>query len=318
MTSPTTPPVPPVPSGPPGPSLSLDVAVRSAASALGDSELAARAAPQALILLATGMGLFPERLEGRRSLHLGSIEGVPAPWNAATLVAGRLGSLEVWLLEDVSTDPTLRRSADAGDGERTGTDAWRIAFPVWLAAACGAQICVHTSAGASLANGTEEPPLPPGAFGIVRDHLNLSGSTPLVGLGESTLGPMFPDLTQLHHEGLRLAALQAARDQGFEAAEVVAGCTAGPALETPAERRMLARAGAEVAVQGLAPPLLAAAHAGIAMLAIVVIAESGDGPLRLRDVVARAGASEAALEDLLVALAEELARTATDLGRDDA
>jgi len=52
--------------------------------------------------------------------------------------------------------------------------------------------------------------------------------------------------------------------------------------------------------------LLAAAHAGLLVLSIVAVADRGSGPTRLRDVVAAAGAAEAALEELVLALVPDL------------
>ena len=277
----------------------LDVAVRDARRGLDHESFAP---PATLVLLGTGLGLLPERLSGARDLALGGLPSVPPRWHGARLWSGDLGGHPVWLLDDLSTDPTPA----AGP-------AWESAFPVWLAAAAGARLCLHTSAGSGL---DPEGPHAAGTFALARDHINLSGASPLVGLGESTLGPLFPDLSRLHHPELLHAAQGRATDLGLEAHPAVVACTAGPALETPAERRYLARAGADVAVQGLAAPLLAAAHAGLRALTVIAIAERGPGPTRLRDVVAAAGAAEAALEDLLLSLAPDLDRAARDAAED--
>jgi purine-nucleoside phosphorylase len=271
----------------------LDVAVRDAWRALQARDVDL---PQSLLLLGTGTGLLPERLAGARSLPLGDLPSAPCRWQGARLWSGALGGHRVWLLEDPAGEPAGAPDPRAG--------AWERAFPVWLAAVAGARLLVHASAGAAVA-----PGLAAGAFALASDHLNLSGGSPLFGLGESTLGPLFPDLSRLHHAPLRRAAVARARAAGVDVAEAVVACTAGPTVETPAERAFYARAGADVAVQGLAGPLLAAAHAGMVALAIVAVADApapGGAPTPLRDIVASAGRAEAALEDLLVALAPDL------------
>ena len=79
---------------------------------------------------------------------------------------------------------------------------------------------------------------------------------------------------------------------------------------------MAARLGAEVGVQGLATPLIAAAHAGLACLAVVALIDtaatrdSGADPVRL---VERAAELQSALEEFLGALAEDLASAAEAL-----
>ena len=271
----------------------LDDHVRAAVTHLRDRELDA---PDVFLLMSTGVGLFTERLSGVLEIPLAEVPEVPELWREGVLVTGRLGELVVWAMDDATGDPL--------DEE---PPSWVGGFPVWMAAGSGAVILVHTSAGSALPGpdgGATSAPV--GGFGFLRDHLNLSGGTPLLGLGESRLGPLFPDLSQLHHLGLRHAALERAQTQGFPAAEVICACTAGPSLETQAERTMLSRLGAEVSVQNLATPLLAAGHAGLACLAIVAVTDEGDAASDVARLVDSAGPFQAALEDLLVSLTGDL------------
>ena len=253
-------------------------------------------APQVLFLMATGVGLLAEHLRDAREIELADVAGMPAPWDAGILHAGRLGPLSAWLIDDVA-DEELDAAPEP---------PWVRGLFVWLAAAAGAGVCVHTAAGSALPS----PSAPPaGSFAFLRDHINLSGRSPLLGVGESRLGPLFPDLSLLHHLGLRRAALERADKLGLAASEAVAACTLGPSLETPAERTMLARVGADVAVQGLAPPLIACGHAGLACLAIVAVTDDGTaGATGVAALVEAAAALDPALEDLLLALPEDLAR----------
>jgi purine-nucleoside phosphorylase len=250
--------------------------------------------PRALFLLGTGAGFLPGHLTDAREIELGELCGECEPWHTQVLRTGRLGDLSVWLVDDVSGDPP----ADVPSA------AWMRALPVWLAASAGALLCVHTSAGSALSTFPGRTP----GFALVRDHLNVSGSTPLVGLGESRLGPLFPDLSQLYHAGLRASALARAAHLGLPMCEAVAAATAGPALETPAEREMLARLGAEVAVPALATPMLAAGHAGLAVLALVA-ATDASAHTSVPGLVAAADALQPGLEDLLLALVPDLVAT---------
>jgi len=258
--------------------------------------------PRALYLLGTGVGFLPGRLADALEVELGELCAECEPWNGQVLRAGRLGRLPVWLLEDVSGEPLADEPASP----------WMRVLPVWLAAAAGAQVLVHTSAGSALRS-PGGAPLPAPTLAVVRDHLNFSGASPLIGLGESKLGPLFPDLSRLHHAGLRAAALERAEKLGIPAVEAVAACTLGPALETPAERTMLARLGGEVSVANLAGPLLAAAHAGLAALALVAVTDADEGAADVRRVLAAAEVLQPALEDLLLALAPDLEETAARL-----
>lgn len=285
----------------------LDEAVGTAAAELGSRGLAR---PDAFLFLATGLGMLPQKLSRLTRVPLGRVGGVPKPWRDSVLHVGNLGSTPVWMLEDAPGAP------EHGGHDLHGEPPWVRAFPCWLAAAAGAPVCVHTSAGLALESRTN--PIQPTTLALVSDHVNFSGRTPLVGLGESKLGPLFPDQSRLHLASLRQAALSRGKKLGVKLVEAVAACTLGPALETPAERRFWARAGADVAVQGLAMPLLAAAHSGLAMLAIVCVTDEGQGLDDLGSLVRNAEAMAPSLEDLIAALAPDLQVAANELGIEEA
>lgn len=262
--------------------------------------------PQALYLLATGGATLATRLDGLARVPLAKVDGAPRAWREATLYAGTLDGLAAWILDDAPG------AAEDGGREEPGEPAWTRGFPVWLAAAAGASVLVHSSAGATLGARVAA-----GSLALVADHVNLSGRTPLLALGSSELGPLFPDTTELHSRALRAAALRHAAAIGVPAVEAIAACVAGPCLETPAERAFWARAGCDVAVQELANPLLAAAHAGFAALAIVCVTDAGEGASDVKGIVARADALAAALDELCAALAPDLSALAAAAGADD-
>lgn len=280
----------------------LDTSVDTAARALAQRGLPE---PDALFLLGTGLGLLPGQLEGAKRLPLTRLAGMPDAWRERVLHAGRIGGAAVWLLEDAPGTPEHGNESPSVREER-----WTRAFPVWLAAACGAGVLVHTSAGLALPALEGEPPFAHGALAVARDHINTSGRTPLMGLGESKLGPLFPDQTRTHNPLLRARALEVAEERGIPAAEAVVACTLGPAQETPAERRWLARAGAQVAVQDLADPLIAAAHAGLVTLCLVCVTDAGEGTGDIARMVASADRLAPGLEEICAAIGPDIARVA--------
>ncbi len=286
-----------------GVAATLDDGVFPAAEALA----AALPAPRALFLLGTGFGTLLAELRRAQRVSLRKVPGVPPSWREAEIVAGEREGLVLWAMIDA---PGSNEVGNAGEGIEP---PWTRGFPCWLARARGAEVCVHTSAGTSLLSHGASGAPPVGSLAVIRDHLNLSGSTPLLGLGATRMGPLFPDVSHLHDSDLRRAALEAAQARGIPLTEAVAACTLGPSLDTPAELAYFARAGAAVAVQGLAAPLLAAAHAGLAVLALCAITDGGDEPLDLGRILARADAQAPALDELLLALAAPIARRANEL-----
>jgi purine-nucleoside phosphorylase len=279
---------------------SFDDTVFGAAAALRERGVPA---PHALLLLGTGVGVLPGRLENGGRLPLEAARELPAAWEGALLHYGDLHGLPIWILEDAPADP------------RPEDPAWAPAFPIWLAAAAGASTLIHTTAGSALDAGTDSLPL--GSFALLSDHVNLSGTTPLQGLGDTRLGPLFPDQTTVHDRFLREAALRLCEQLGLQGIEAVGACTAGPALDTPAERRWFATCGARVAAQRLATPLIAAAHAGLGTLSIVLVTGEGEDSIDVAQVVAASNELAPALDDLLAGLAAEVQdSTQRDLERE--
>ncbi|HED65489.1 MAG TPA: hypothetical protein ENJ09_08025 [Planctomycetes bacterium] len=294
-----------MPTPPPPPS--LDDTVRSVCSALTDHDIPS---PEVLLFLATGAETWAEHLADGHEVALGEIEGMPERWRSAVLYAGMREGVRLWAMDDLGADP----SAEAG------APAWASAFPVWLAAAAGASILVHGSAGTSLEPATDREdasPIAPGTIVAVCDHMNLCGRSPLTGLGESRLGPLFPDMGRLHHLGLADAARARAEELGLPFTRAIAACTLGPALETPSEQRMLARLGADVAVQGLAAPLLAAAHAGLSTLALVCVAATARARADVQPLLERAEELAPALDRLILALLPDFSLAARALSPED-
>jgi hypothetical protein len=147
----------------------------------------------------------------------------------------------------------------------------------------------------------------PGGLLLASDHLNVSGRSPLEALGESRLGPLFPDQSRLHDPALRRAALALAQGRGLFPSVGVVACTPAPHLDTPAESRAWALLGASAAVQGLATPLIAAAHAGLSALSLVALIDAAGEQLAVRRLLERAEKAAPLLEECLIAAVEAVA-----------
>ncbi len=269
----------------------LDQAVLAAAANLAKHGVPA---PDVLCWMASGVGLMPSQLEQAGKLPWTRTEGVPASWSQTVLYFGRVGQLCVWLLEP---------PRDMSPGE----PAWASAFPVWLAAASKASVLLIVGAGTALGD------LQPGTLALASDHINLSGSSPLTGLGESRLGPLFPDQSRTHDAHLRRAAQSAAARQGLDTAEVILALSAGPALETPAEQRWFQLAGAAVSTSDATAAVLAAAHAGLATLTVTAVCAKAGESTDIAKWAALAQEFAPALEDFTIAWCREVGPMWTEL-----
>ncbi|MBA2744462.1 MAG: purine-nucleoside phosphorylase [Chthoniobacterales bacterium] len=89
------------------------------------------------------------------------------------------------------------------------------------------------------AAGAMNPNFPPGEWMMIADHLNLTGTTPLLGTGS------FIDMTDVYSRAWRAKFAAAAAVVGIKLREGVYAGVLGPQYETPAEVRMVRQLGAD-------------------------------------------------------------------------
>jgi len=101
------------------------------------------------------------------------------------------------------------------------------------------------------AAGALNPKFKPGDWMMIADHINLTGTSPLVGTSRcdvrsaQRLDPTFIDLSEAYSPDLRKRFAEAARKIDMVLHEGVYAGLLGPQYETPAEVRMLQKLGAD-------------------------------------------------------------------------
>ena len=141
---------------------------------------------------------------------------------------------------------------------------------------------------------------------LIRDHVNLTGRSPLTGPEpEAGFGTRFPDMTDAYSARLRALA----RSLDPDLADGVYAGVPGPQYETPAEIRMLQVLGADLVGMSTVHETIAAKHLGAEVLAISLVTNlaAGLGPaLDHADVLAAAGRAAERMGDLLARLVRAL------------
>jgi purine-nucleoside phosphorylase len=162
--------------------------------------------------------------------------------------------------------------------------------------------------------GAIDAALEPGSLVVISDHLNLQGTSPLVGPNDDELGPRFPDMSDAYDPEYRALAHAAAKRLGLPLGEGVYSAWLGPAFETPAEIRMMRALGADLVGMSTVPEVLAARHMGIRCLALSCVTNAAAGVLpepidheRVLEVGARASGD-------LIALLREVVPELGDAG----
>jgi purine-nucleoside phosphorylase len=157
---------------------------------------------------------------------------------------------------------------------------------VRVAAAAGCRVVVLTNACGGL-----RPGLAVGDPVLIRDHLNLTGRTPLV-------GPRFVDLSDVY--AARLRALVREVEPGL--AEGVYAQFPGPQYETPAEVRMAGILGADLVGMSTVLEAIAAHAEGCEVLGISLVTNLAAGlgePLDHEEVLAVGRSSATRMGELL-------------------
>jgi purine-nucleoside phosphorylase len=150
-----------------------------------------------------------------------------------------------------------------------GHDVATVVHGVRTAVATGCQIVVLTNAAGGIREGYQV-----GQTVLIRDHLNLTGRSPLSGNPPPPGYPSrFVDLTDLYSPRLRTLAAEA--DDGL--AEGVYAALPGPHYETPAEIRMLRLIGADLVGMSTVLEAIAARHLGAEVLAISLVSNLAAG-----------------------------------------
>jgi purine-nucleoside phosphorylase len=220
--------------------------------------------PRAAVVLGSGLGGFADRIEEPVEIPYDEIPG----WPVATAL-GHAGMLVIGTFAGVPV-AVMKGRAHLYEGH----SADRAVFGVQVLGRLGAGTLVLTNACGGIRGD-----LSPGDLVLISDHLNLQGTSPLVGPNDDSLGPRFPDMTDAYDPALRAIAHEAATRLGQSLSEGVYAAWLGPAFETPAEIRMIRILGADLVGMSTAPEVLAARHMGLRCLGISCVTNMAAGIL---------------------------------------
>lgn len=114
---------------------------------------------------------------------------------------------------------------------------------------------------------------------LLRDHIKLTGDSPLRGRNLPEFGDRFFDVTRMYTPELRETAKRCAQESGLTVHEGVYFFMTGPQFETPAEIRAIRTLGGDAVGMSTVTEALTAAHCGLPVLAMSVITNMAAGVL---------------------------------------
>jgi purine-nucleoside phosphorylase len=248
------------------------------------------------VVLGSGLGAFAEELEAPVEIPYAEIPGWPASTaigHAGELVLGKLDAMDVAVM--------------AGRAHLyEGYTPQQVVFGVRTLGALGVRAIVFTNAAGGINLAYQR-----GGLVLMSDHINLQGCNPLVGPNDDSLGPRFPDMSEVYSKAYRETAKQVARELGIELREGVYAAMLGPSYETPAEIRYLRAIGADLVGMSTVLEAIAANHMGMRCLGISCVTNMAAGvlpeKLNHEEVLAVGAAVRDTLVRFLKALLPQLA-----------
>lgn len=118
-----------------------------------------------------------------------------------------------------------------------------------------------------------------GQLMLINDHINFSGTNPLIGENLDEYGPRFPDMTYTYTKELRDKLKARALEEGIGLVEGVYVMFSGPSFETPAEIRMVRAMGGDAVGMSTVPEAIIAGHAGKEVIGISFLSNMAAGVL---------------------------------------
>jgi purine-nucleoside phosphorylase len=208
------------------------------------------ARPETAIVLGSGLGGVVDDLGVEAEVPFDQVPGL-----SASTVPGHAGR---WVLTRLANKPVL-----VAQGRRhlyEGLSAQEVTAGIRYMHELGVKRVVLTNAAGAIKSTLEV-----GELMLITDHLNLQGTTPLLG------GPHFHDMSEVYDAEWRAAFQRAASGQNLRLHEGVYAALLGPQYETPAEIRMLRTLGADAVgmstvLEAIQARALGMKVAGISML----------------------------------------------------
>jgi purine-nucleoside phosphorylase len=251
--------------------------------------------PEIALTLGSGLGGLAEQIEDSVVIPYAEIPNFPevtVEGHAGNLIVGHLAGRHVIAMQG-------RFHYYEGYVLRS------ITLPVRIFKELGASVYVVTNA----AGGLNES-FAAGDIMLITDHINLTGTNPLIGPNDDSLGPRFPDMSETYDAKLLKLAKQVAARKGIPLREGVYVGVSGPNYETPAELRFLSMIGGDAVGMSTVHEVIVARHAGLRVLGVSCISDvaapEARHALTHEQVVAQAQATGPTIGKLIEGVIEKI------------
>jgi purine-nucleoside phosphorylase len=187
-----------------------------------------------------------------------------------------------------------------------GHSLQEVVFPTRVLGQLGVRVVMLTNAAGGLMDGMK-----PGDLMVIEDHINLTGQNPLIGPNIASLGPRFPDMTEIYTPKYRDILKDIFTQKNMPLFQGVYCGVTGPSYETPAEIRFFRTIGCGAVGMSTVNEAIAARHMGMSVVGLSCITNVAAGLrnsqiLSHEDVKAVATKVESSMIELVTAFVERI------------
>lgn len=218
--------------------------------------------PKLAVMLGSGLGAVADLLDERATLSYTDLPGFPRP-----TVAGHEGNLRIGTVDNV---PVIFLKGRQHLYEGQGAGAMKTVIRTLKTLGIEALFLTNAAGSMHKENG-------PGSLVAITDHINLTGYNPLVGPNDDEWGPRFVDMGNGWDRALYKKLMHCADENGIPLGHGVYACFLGPTFETPAEIRMAAAIGADLAGMSTVPECIIANHCGVKCVGVSAVTNMAAG-----------------------------------------
>jgi len=214
--------------------------------------------PKVGIVLGTGLGGLAREIDSDAVIPYSEIPGFVSSTvesHEGRLIIGTLSSKKVVALQ-------------GRFHYYEGFSMHEITFPIRAMKSLGVSVLIISNAAGGM-----NPDFNRGDLVLIKDHINLLGSNPLIGVNNPELGPRFPDMSKPYSNRLALLARGVSIEKSINLREGVYVAVTGPSLETPAEYRFLRMIGADMVGMSTVPESIVAVQMGMEVLGLTIISD---------------------------------------------
>jgi len=251
--------------------------------------------PEIGIITGTGLGDIASSINITESFAYSKIPNFPV-----STVESHAGKLIMGML---STKPVLLMQGRLHLYE--GYSPQEVTFPIRVMQMIGIRVLIVSNAAGGL-----NPLFKAGDIMVIKDHINLTGSNPLVGSNRDDWGIRFPDMSRVYDVKLADIAKSIGAETGIDIKQGVYAGLKGPSLETPSENRHLKTIGVDAVGFSTIMEVIAAVHAQMKILGLSIITNMNNPdkpePTTVASVLEVAGKAAPNLERIIKKVIERI------------